>query len=215
MTQAEFGKRVGLTGGAISLYEKGNAPPSDKLASIARELGVTVDELLVGETFSQEPIQTLAGSAKSARPNIAELYTQVPFLSIRAQAGLPQIDYNDGVMNWVEETYPVFLPLVPINEKHLVIEIQGDSMEPEIKSGAVVLGQAITKDDIKYESGGVYAIIYGNNRFVVKRIKTNDLMTTGSLILWSDNEKYGQIVVPASELHCMWKITHKVNEHVR
>lgn len=178
-------------------------------------MGVTVDELLKGEGGFSEVGQVLTGNISSVRPNISEFYTHVPFLSVRAQAGMPTMLYSDCKTSWIEETYPVFLPLVAITEKHLVIEVQGDSMEPEIKSGALVLGEAVATDDIRYESGAVYAIIYGNNRFVVKRIKTNEITTAGTLTLWSDNEKYGHITVPANEIHCMWKITMKVAEAVR
>lgn len=215
LNQRQFGEKIGVTSQSVSEWVKGKSrPDSERLPIVAKALGVTVDELLSGEQFGQEPGQVLTGNVSSVRPNISEFYVQVPFLSIKAQAGLPAMNYTD-VTKWVEETYPVFLPVVAITEKHLVIEVQGDSMEPEIKSGALVLSEAVAKDDIKYESGGVYAIIYGNSRFVVKRIKTNELTTSGTLTLWSDNEKYGQIVVPGNEIHCMWKVTYKVTEAVR
>ena len=216
LSQKQFGKEVGVSGQSVSEWETGKSrPDSDRLPIVARVLKVTVDELLAGKPGFQEVGQMLTGNISSVRPNISEFYTHVPFLSVKAQAGIPSMIYSDCTALWVEETYPVFLPLVAITEKHLVIEVQGDSMEPEIKSGALVLGECVTKADIKYESGGVYAIIYGNSRFVVKRIKTNELTTLGTLTLWSDNEKYGHIVVPGVDIHCMWKVTMKVAETVR
>lgn len=216
LNQKQFGKKVGVSGQSVSEWETGKSrPDSDRLPTVARVLGITVDELLNGKPGFSEVGQVLTGNVSSVRPNISEFYTHVPFLSVRAQAGIPSMLFSDCTASWVEETYPVFLPLVAITEKHLVIEVQGDSMEPEIKSGALVLGEAVLKDDIKYESGGVFAIIYGNSRFVVKRVKTNEITTLGTLTLWSDNEKYGHITVPANEIHCMWKINMKVAEPVR
>ena len=216
LNQKQFGKKVGVSGQSVSEWETGKSrPDSDRLPTVARVLGITVDELLNGKPGFSEVGQVLTGNVSSVRPNISEFYTHVPFLSVKAQAGIPSMLFSDCTASWVEETYPVFLPLVAITEKHLVIEVQGDSMEPEIKSGALVLGEAVLKDDIKYESGGVFAIIYGNSRFVVKRVKTNEITTLGTLTLWSDNEKYGHITVPANEIHCMWKINMKVAEPVR
>lgn len=219
LTQAQFGKKVGVSGAAISEYENGKSMPGpDRLPTIARELGVSVDELL-------NPSQTLnigeesgiitEGNIASVRPNIKEFYTLVPFLTARAQAGIPLMSYENFTTKWIEETYPVFLPVVAINDKHLAIEIVGDSMEPSIIEGAVVLVESVSKADVKYESGAVYAVLYGTGRFVVKRIKTNDLNMNGTLTLWSDNEKYGHIVVHGEDIHRMWKVIEKVREPVR
>lgn len=219
LTQAQFGKKVGVSGAAISEYENGKSrPDTDRLPQIAKELGVTVDVLLSyrGQEGNEPETGFFAdGNIASVRPNISEFYTSVPFLSARAQAGIPPMSHDNFTLDWIEETYPVFLPIISITERHLIIEIAGDSMEPEIKGGALVLAEAVSKQDIKYESGAVYAVLYGNSRFVVKRIKTNNLNTNGSLVLWSDNEKYGHITVQGDEIHYMWKVIEKVREAVR
>lgn len=122
-------------------------------------------------------------------------------------------EYSD--VRWITETYPVFMPLVSITDKHIVIEINGDSMEPGIRSGALVLAESISGNDWEYESGGIYAVLYGPGRFVVKRIKTNEMKSAGVLRLYSDNEQHGMINVEATEIHRIWKVTMKVAEQVR
>lgn len=220
LTQKDLAERMGIKPSSVNQWVKGTSRPDpSRLVQLANELGVTVDVLL-GETGSnqeagQEAGIYVTGNIGSIRANIAEFYTQVPFLSARAQAGIPQMTYDGCSMCWIDETYPVFMPVVPITKKHLIIEVQGDSMEPEIKSGALVLAELISPSDIEYESGGVYAVLYGNGRFVIKRIKTNDITTQGHLTLWSDNDLYGHITLRAHDIHCMWKITMKVAEVVR
>lgn len=219
LTQAQFGKKIGVSGAAVSEYENGKSMPGpDRLPDIARELGVSVDDLLKrgeGLNTADESGIITEGNIASVRPNISEFYKLVPFLSARAQAGIPLMSYENFTTKWIEETYPVFLPVIAINERHLIIEVVGDSMEPEIKEGALVLVESVSKADIKYESGGVYAVLFGNGRFVVKRIKTNDLNTDGTLTLWSDNDKYGHIVVKGNDIHRVWKVIEKVREAVR
>ena len=50
MTQQEMADRLGVTGAAVSAYEKGARSPSlDILMRISKVLGVTTDELLAGK----------------------------------------------------------------------------------------------------------------------------------------------------------------------
>lgn len=50
MTQAELGRRVGVSRERVGNWERGaNAPPPEALVALKRALGVRVDELLTGE----------------------------------------------------------------------------------------------------------------------------------------------------------------------
>lgn len=211
----------------FSNYLTGQRPLTDKfLDKFSRALGIPFEMAKYGKGLSEylaqpdnellkEPGFFAEGNTASVRPNLKQYYVEVPFLSAKAQAGIPALSYENFSLKWIEETYSVFLPAVAITERHIVIEIVGDSMEDEIKDGALVLAEAVRRDDIKYESGGVYAVLYGSSRFVVKRIKTNNLMTNGTLQLWSDNEKYGHINVHSEDILFMWKILGKVWETLK
>ena len=182
------------------------------LAKSAEFLNVDVSEFLP-DRESGDTGQLLTGNVKSVGVNFSELYTHIPFLSARAQAGITTMTLENCELN-TGETYPVFMPETAMTKRHLVIEIIGDSMEPEIKNGAIVLCETVVKNDIKYESGGVYAVMYAS-RLVVKRVKTNEISTLGTLTLWSDNDRYGHITIPAEDISCMWKVLMKVREPVR
>ncbi|GAB3803333.1 hypothetical protein GCM10028819_33080 [Spirosoma humi] len=219
LKQKDLAERMGVKPSSVNQWINGSSrPDNSRLTQLAAELGVTVDTLLGGKTSSETEKEAgffAEGNIASVRPNISEFYVQVPYLSARAQAGIPLMTYDNFTLNWIEESYPVFLPIIAISERHLIIEIAGDSMEPEIKGGALVLAEAVQKNDIKYESGGVYAVLYAGNRFVVKRIKTNTLNTNGTLRLWSDNDKYGHIDVHGEDILYVWKVIEKVREAVR
>jgi phage repressor protein C with HTH and peptisase S24 domain len=109
-------------------------------------------------------------------------------------------------------TYDFSLTLVKRNDCQVIIK--GDSMEPEILSGAFVPGECVDVTDNRYESNGVYAVLYAN-RFVVKRINANDINDKKRLVLHSDNEHYRPIIFDAADIHCMWKIMRIVNSPLR
>lgn len=218
LNQSSLAEKLGIKPQSVNQWLKGDTKPGTKtLPKLAEILGVSVDDIISNRVPEQVTLselgETFTGNIKSVGVSYSELYTQVPFLSAKAQAGLPTMTFENCELR-LEETYPVFMPAVVINKRHLVIELIGDSMEPEIKNGAIVLAEKISKNDIRYESGGVYAVMYAH-RFVIKRIKTNDLNQNGTLTLWSDNERYGHITVHGEDISCMWKVTMKVQEPVR
>ena len=219
LTQGQLAEKVGLKYQSVQKWEGGRGMPTSKQLSVVAEvLGVSVEELLRGKKMHQiadEPGVYVTGNIKSVQSAIPEFYTQVPFLSIKAQAGVSKLTYEYCDLRWIDETYPVFMPIITINERHIVIEIDGDSMEPGIRSGALVLAENINGNDWEYESGGVFAVLYGPGRFVVKRIRTNDISTEKVLRLHSDNDLHGIITVPAEQIHCMWKVIRKVDEAIR
>ncbi|KAB7728159.1 helix-turn-helix domain-containing protein [Rudanella paleaurantiibacter] len=218
ITQEKLGVEIGVSGAAVSDYERGKSQPDlEKLLSLARIFEVSVEEL-IGESpmiTNDEPGVYVQGNIRSVKNNISELYTQIPFISVRAQAGVSKITHEYCDLRWVEETYPVFLPITVINQDSVAIEIEGDSMEPTIRDRAIVLANNIHGNDWQYESGGVYAVLFGPGKFVVKRIRTNDMRSEGQLRLHSDNDLHGTITVPANEIHCMWKVVSKIYEPVR
>lgn len=222
-SQQEFAAKLGTSQATVSDWEKRKTKPKiENVPALSKLMGMDMIQLVQlilgadgndGMQVSEQNIPYLLYS-KGVHTNRKELYADLPFASLKAQAGI-SIDNESCQLEWLNETYPVYLKGRTLNEKHLVIEIDGDSMTPGIVDGAHVLAESIATADIKYESGGVYAILFGNGRFVVKRIKTNTINSEGTLRLWSDNENYGYIDVPANDIHCMWKVIGKVWEPMK
>ncbi|SFD47859.1 XRE family transcriptional regulator [Spirosoma endophyticum] len=226
LSQSDVANALGLRSyQAVQKWERGlNPVPELYFDDLAKLLGVSVSVFSEARPsakvkpglsfFLDEPIEGHSTNTRTIQPNIKELYRQLPYATLKAQAGIPE-SYEGCQLDWINETYPVYIRDYVANKKELVIEIDGDSMTPGIVDGARVLAESVSKDDIKYESGGIYAVLFGNGRFVVKRIKTNTINTDGVLRLWSDNETYGHIDIPANEIHCMWKVVGKVWEPMK
>ncbi|GAB3956639.1 hypothetical protein GCM10028805_47130 [Spirosoma harenae] len=213
LTQKGLAEMVGLKYQSIQKWEKGSGKPTTtQLSAVAAALDVSIQELIEGKIPNEDdgPGMFTEGNIASVRKHMSEYLVPVKLLSAKAQASMPSMSYDTFNLNWVDETYPVFLPKVAITERHLVIEVVGSSMEPEIKDGALLLGELVSRNDIRYESGAVYAVLYGGNHFVVKNIRTNDLNTNRTLRLWSEDQKYGNIDVHGEDIIAMWKILGQV-----
>lgn len=56
LKQSALAKKLGLSASAVGMYEQGRREPSIPIiVALAEELGVTIDYLLTGQTFSSQP----------------------------------------------------------------------------------------------------------------------------------------------------------------
>ncbi|MEQ1318978.1 MULTISPECIES: LexA family transcriptional regulator [Acinetobacter] len=84
-----------------------------------------------------------------------------------------------------------------ISPKNLMtVDIDGDSMEPNIKSGSVVMLDKSVNTLDQIQSGKVYAIRYGNEL----KIKRLSRRFDGALIIDSDNPQYRREIVEPDQL---------------
>ena len=139
-------------------------------------------------------------------------YTEIPYLPIKFQASFIE-NYNISLKYEELETYPVLKGTIKNKNLPVVIEIQGNSMSPQLQSGNKVIAYQLEQQDWGYLSGGVFAIIY-RDFFVIKRIKDNDILSKGTLTLHSDNVKSGIITIPIGEIKGIWKITNIIDAGV-
>ncbi|WP_234733435.1 XRE family transcriptional regulator [Tellurirhabdus bombi] len=210
LSQEELADKISISRRTLNtILQTGKISKADTLSKIAHVLQLREDEFLIEEG----PVVT-TGNIRSFDTNVGEHIHALPLISIRGAASIVDKSMDGFQLKFIEETYPVYLPEGLGRQKFVVVEVDGDSMEPQIRDRSKVLTLPIPMEDIKYESGGVYAIFFAN-RFVVKRIKTNDINTTGFLTLHSDNEQYGAITIPADEIRAMLKVAHVVFSGVR
>lgn len=211
LNQRQLAELLGISPQAVTDWIKGRANPDiRKLPELAKILGTTVDELLpsIGQSQGQSnslPRRILVDISKAV---------QLPLISVKGQANVIGHSLEGCQLKFIEDYYQLYLPDIELDaDKHVIIEIAGDSMEPDIKNRAKVLGEHVGGQNIKYESNGVFAVLYAD-RFVVKRIKTNDIIEKGRLVLHSDNDRYGPMTIDANDIKCIWKILRIVDSPV-
>ena len=195
-TQADLAARAGVTQGAIAHLESGRTQTSRKIAAIAIALDVDTIWLSTGkgEPFGAKNVEAeairkmplLASLLPGARPVTASDHTnpasvQIQKVELKLSAGITgfqtEPDRRDGGLwdlprRWVERN-----GLIP--ERLLAIDVKGESMEPSLYDGDVVV---INTADTSPVNGQVYAVNY-EGEAVIKRL----IREGGSWYLQSDN----------------------------
>ena len=159
MSMSELARRVGTAKSAISRYFKGTREfPLNKVGEFASALHTTPDFLLGMEYEPQAP-QGL----------------QIPVLGTVA-AGIP-ISAVEDILDYEE------IPLSWKNQgEFFALKIKGDSMEPRMESGDVV----IVKQQSDANSGDTVIVLVNGDDATCKRLEKTD----NGIMLVSTNPKY-------------------------
>lgn len=210
MTQVELAERCaelseykkGWNRGSINDLFTGKVAPSiNKVNVIAKALNVTVHYLIgngppdidtyINETTQEHEytaIRFLAASASAGsgveRPAYIEEKSRLHFLTLWLRK-------NIGHTN---------------SDKLIMIECEGDSMEPTLNDGDAVLIDR-NQNNIKH---GIYVFQdIDNCEFKVKRLQ---LMQGGKVKVVSDNTKYHPYEMNASEMHIVGKVVWRAGK---
>ncbi|MGH9248098.1 MAG: helix-turn-helix transcriptional regulator [Acidimicrobiales bacterium] len=78
-TQAQLGKRLGVSQVAVSEWETGKSTPSD-MGGLARELGIELDELFAAAVFNDNVVRAIWGQSRlpqETRAALVRIYEQL------------------------------------------------------------------------------------------------------------------------------------------
>ena len=188
----ELGRKVSAQ--QISSWERGDYFPSHRnLSAISEILGVAPVTYSIVQNLSS------VGRGEDATENLANEFSMVVKKkgAISAGPGLTptdQVDFQLAFRNdWLEKYGGV--------NQLVALEVEGDSMAPELKEKDVVL---INKN-IKEVSlgGGIYAIKWKGN-ILVKRLQVNP--QTGTVLIKSDNPSYETLETNLDDIEIEGKI---------
>jgi len=148
LSQKEFGDLFFVNQTAVSQWERDvTTPNSDTLKRIANRFNVSVDYLL------QNDVQIVKKFEKPFR---------IPVLGC-VQAGIP-LEAIEEILDWEE---------IPESMAHdgeyFALQVSGDSMEPRIKEGDVV----IVRKQETASSGDVAVVLVNGEDATVKRMLVN------------------------------------------
>ncbi len=188
-----FAKRCEIPEATMRGYFNGKFPPSDLAVRIADVAAVGLVWLLTGH--GSKDISTVTSVSDTGPASSATMTNMilVPRFDVQASAGHGAVPQSENIIDsiafnasWLRERgiNPGFAS---------ILEARGDSMEPSIRDGdLLVVDRSITTA----VGNGIYIVIFGGN-VLVKRI---NMRRDGTLVLISDNERYGQETVPADEV---------------
>lgn len=195
MTQADFASRAGINVNTLRNYERGDSIPNlEVAASICRYFKVSTDWLILGEgpmrhgdtgeTISPVPVEDPAWMSPETAPAMG--YTLIPKVKARLCAGTGSLETSGDVVG-LYAFKTDFLKRKGRANKMVLMDVTGDSMEPDVWSGDTVL---IDESQREIIPGGLFAIGLESEVFV----KYLDRIP-GKLVLRSKNPEYPPIEV--------------------
>lgn len=205
LTQQNMADLLDIARPTVAQLEGGRHQPSNEvLETIIRKLEVSRDWIWFG-TGPMEETSPVGGNARMLSPLLDVDYIDCPLIPVPARAGFLDMIGSEGDYGQYQ-TVRIYNPSAEISKGDaLAFEIDGDSMEPQLRPGMQVAVVPVQMADVKYAVSGVYVVAFAN-QLTVKRIKDNDLLTKRQLTLHSDNPKAGSLTVAGEDIRGLWKV---------
>ena len=208
MTQQEMADLLNVSRPLITQLEGGRHQPSNEaLETIVRELGISRNWLWFG-LGPMEYDGPADGEVRLIRDLDGAAYVDIPLVSVKVRGSfLDLMDDGGGVAQF--ESFDIARIYDPTPEMlksgTLGFEINGDSMEPQLRTGMKVVGTWVDLANVKYMTSGVYVVAFGN-QLTIKRVKNNEILDRGILTLHADNPNAGSLPVAAKDIRYVWKV---------
>lgn len=179
-TQADLARELGLGRAAVSLAKKKNAVPSRWILDLAGRWGLNPLWLETGRGFPR------FGEERE------DSFERVPKVRARLCAGGGSFE-TEGQVEGYYSFRSDWLHTRGNPKDMVLMQVVGNSMEPEIREGDMVLIDQARTD---VYAGGIYAVGV-EDTVMVKRIEK----LPGTLVLRSDNQDYAPIHLSGDELN--------------
>ena len=189
-SQAAFAKAAGIPKDTFSKYLAGSQPGPAALIKMADAASVSLDYLLGRDAASGNQV-----SDPATRTTLPNDFIPIRQLEVRASAGPGRAVVPAGEGGPAEvafrESWLRTLGVVPRNAEFL--QAQGDSMEPTICDGDLML---VDRGYGEVRNGKIYVLVV-NGLVLVKRVQ---LLAVGGLMLISDNQRYPAETIAAGDV---------------
>ena len=186
-SQQELARILGVNRSAVTQAKKRDSVPEKWLLGLSRDHGLDPVWLATGR----------AAQARSSRavpmggPDLGEEFKKVPKVRARLCAGGGSFEVGGAVTDYYAFRWE-WLARRGNPDSMVLMDVVGNSMEPEIKEGDTVLIDQSRRD---VYAGSIYAVGV-EDTVLVKRVEKRP----GALALLSDNPDYADIVLAGEEL---------------
>ncbi|HSF52872.1 MAG TPA: LexA family transcriptional regulator [Algoriphagus sp.] len=210
LTQESMAEALGISRSKLAGYELNINPPIETLVKISDYLGVSLD-ILVKEDLSSyteyklrellETDQFLRGRKLRILATTVDEHGRelIEVVSQRAKAS-----YLAGFADpeFIAELPRFDLPFLPMDKKHRVFQVDGDSMLP-IPDGAWIVCEYM--DDWTAIKDGERYVIVTEQDGVTFKIAYNRIASERKLLLCSANPLFVPFEVEAEQIREVWK----------
>lgn len=212
--QTEIAKMIGVKPPYITkIFSNEREIGKNQVEKWITQFGFNKVWLLTGEGSMLKETSQADNNATFVAPYITDELVYLPLITTSAVAS-----FDENLHHATNEidTYPVYVAkgeTFDIN-KHVVIDVSGDSMYPTINDKAKVLCEKVKPEQWEnIPNEKVVAVIYGSS-FIIKRLLKNNLAINNSLTLLADNRKYGETTLQRCEIRAIFRVIKKVSEEV-
>jgi phage repressor protein C with HTH and peptisase S24 domain len=207
LTQTEFARKAKMSRELVSKIENGKAelkkPTLKKLQSFLEMHSFSEnsqDVNILGKASSSYLSSRLERKNEKAQ-------LMVPLVGIKAQAGYvksyEQVDYLDTL-----HKYSLPPGVNPVGAVWRYFEIDGDSMEPTLSSGDVILATMVPVEDWSDIKDFCIYIVHTVDQLLVKRVFKK---SAAEWVLLSDNEdQYPQALLPIDNIQQVWMMRRHI-----
>ena len=193
----------------LETYLTGQAEPkASRLVAIAKAAGANVEWLATGEGEPEGNAQQMQAQTQGlavrapALDGIEDRFALVPLYDVRVSAGHGAFNGTENVLTQLAFTR-YWLNKLGLHAAHLVaVRVDGDSMEPTIRSGDVLL---IDREQTHPRDGAIY-VMRREDWLVAKRLQ---LLAGGLVRVISDNQAYPPEEVEPAALEILGRAVWK------
>ena len=185
-SQQALARALGVNRSAVTQAKKRDSVPEKWLLSLSRDHGLDPVWLETGKG-PQRALRTPLAHG----PDLGEEFKKVPKVRARLCAGGGSFEVGGAIVDYHAFRWE-WLARRGNPDAMVLMDVVGNSMEPEIKEGDTVL---IDQSQQDVYAGSIYAVGV-EDTVLVKRVEKRP----GALALLSDNPDYSDIVLAGDEL---------------
>ena len=220
LSQEDLAKNIGRTRELVNKMERGKAAISAPTWKRIQNYLSTLNKV----DFSQEVNYLGKASQSPSRSKVNMPYflerreqkreavsLQIPLVGIKAQAGyikgFEHVDYMDTL-----DKYSLPPGVNPLGAVWSYFEVDGDSMEPTLYAGDVILASMLPQEDwTDVKNFCVYILLTGDQLLVKRVYRKNDQ----EWVLLSDNEEVApQVLIPVDNIKQVWTFRRHIRSRV-
>lgn len=210
LTQEMMADQIGISRSKLAGYELNINPPLEALVKISDKLGVSIDILLREDlgSYSEYKLRELLETDQYLRGRkLRILATTVDELGrelIEVVSQKAKASYLAGFSDpeFIAELPRFALPFLPMDKKHRVFQVDGDSMLP-IPDGAWIVCEYV--DDWTAIKDGERYVIVTEQDGVTFKIAYNKIIDEQKLLLCSANPIYPPFSIEIQQVKEAWR----------
>lgn len=210
LTQEALAERLAISRSKLAGYELSISPPLDVIVRIAENFNVSIDTLIKEDlaSYSEFKLRELLETDQFLRGRklriLATTVDEQGRELIEVVSQKVKASYLAGFSDpeFIAELPRFALPFLPMDKKHRVFQVDGDSMLP-IPDGAWIVCEYM-EDWTAIKDGERYVIVTEQDGVTFK-IAYNQIKEAQKLLLCSANPIYVPFEVEAEQIQEVWK----------